>query len=346
MTNGRSSGRPPDVVTPPPPVGHERLHRPSGARCRMLGGWLDDLADAMGELDTGTHDRLSLRQFDAAARRGCRRLQGPGGLNAPVDGQRKCRRCDAPLSRYNSDALCAGCAKESPGNTIAPSWWLDSEELRRALSSLDLGAALRIMRLASGLSQLEFAAILGWDQAEVSRAERGQRPTLYDIRRLFEVADAIDMPLAALIPVITGGDHDSPSRQQEEVPGMSMNRRELGGTLLGLAAAVGLSPVQIPAKVDPAHVRYFSAAVDQLYAQDQSIGGGALVRDGLRLYDRARRMLDESDYSEETARQLMVVAASLPHVLAGCTMTPGIIGRDGRCIPMHICSPVRQATIG
>jgi hypothetical protein len=238
-------------------------------------------------------------------------FEGSGGLNATVDGLRKCRCCDAPLSRYNSDALCAGCAKESPSNTVAPSWWLDSEELRSALSSLDLGAALRIIRLASGLSQLEFATILGWDQAEVSRAERGQRPTLYDIRRLFEVADALDMPRAALIPVITGGDHDSPSRQQEEEPGMSMNRRELGGTLLGLAAAVGLSPVQIPAKVDQAHVRYFSAAVDQLYAQDQSIGGGALVRDGLRLYDRARRMLDESDYSEATARQLMSVAGDL-----------------------------------
>src|SRR5262249_17095130 len=163
-----------------------------------------------------------------------------------------------------------------------------------ALSSLDLGAALKIVRSATGLNQLEFATVLGWEQSEVSRTESGRRPTLYDIRRLLEVADALDMPRAALIPVITGGHHDNPTGQHEEVSDMSMNRRELGGALLGLAAATGVSYLQVPEKVDLAHVRYFSTAVDRLYAEDQRTGGGALAHDGLRLYYRARHMLDES----------------------------------------------------
>ena len=92
---------------------------------------------------------------------------------------------------------------------------------------------------------------------------------------------------------------------------MSMNRRELGGSLLGLAAAAGLSQLQVPAKIDAAHVSYFSAAVDKLYAQDQIVGGGSLVRDGLRLYHRARRMLDESDYTDATGRQIMGVTGQI-----------------------------------
>jgi transcriptional regulator with XRE-family HTH domain len=66
--------------------------------------------------------------------------------------------------------------------------------LRRAFAELDLGAALTIIRRASGLSQLDFATLLGWSQSAVARAETGQRDTLYDIRRLFELVDAVGMP--------------------------------------------------------------------------------------------------------------------------------------------------------
>jgi hypothetical protein len=45
--------------------------------------------------------------------------------------------------------------------------------------------------------------------------------------------------------------------------------------------------------------------------KDQSVGGGALARDGQRIYHRARRMLDEADYSEKIGRQLMSAAGEL-----------------------------------
>jgi hypothetical protein len=187
----------------------------------------------------------------------------------------------------------------------------DSEPLRQALSSRNLSAALTIIRSAAGMSQLDFATVLGWSPSTVSRVESGQRDTLYDIRALLEFVDALDMPRETLIPIITGGDHTHSGLRQEEVSDMNMDRRELGSTLLGLAAAAGLSHMQVPAKADAAHVRYFSASVDQLYAQDQSVGGGALTRDGLKLYIRARRMLDESAYTEATARELMSAAGEI-----------------------------------
>src|SRR5918912_736416 len=92
---------------------------------------------------------------------------------------------------------------------------------------------------------------------------------------------------------------------------MSMNRRQFGGGLVSLGVAAGLRQVQIPAKVDSAHIRYFNASVEKLYAKDQSVGGGALARDGLRLYHRACKMLDEADYSEAAGRQLMSAAGEL-----------------------------------
>ncbi|MDQ2881144.1 MAG: hypothetical protein M3Y48_07825 [Actinomycetota bacterium] len=98
----------------------------------------------------------------------------------------------------------------------------------------------------------------------------------------------------------------------EEANEMSMNRRQFSGGLVSLGVvATGLSQVQIPTKVDSAHIRYFNASVEKLYAKDQSVGGGALARDGLRLYYRARKMLDEADYSEVVGRQLMSAAGEL-----------------------------------
>lgn len=167
-----------------------------------------------------------------------------------------------------------------------------------------------IIRMAAGLSQLEFATLLGWSQSMVARAEAGQRGSLYDLRRLFEVVDAVDMPREALIPLLLGSSGEE-QIEREETDDMNVNRRQFGGGLAGLAAAAGLSQMQVPAKVDSAHVRYLHSSTEKLYTKDQSLGGGALARDGLRLYHRARRMLDEADYSEATGRQLMSAAGEL-----------------------------------
>ncbi|MDQ2707398.1 MAG: helix-turn-helix domain-containing protein [Actinomycetota bacterium] len=225
--------------------------------------------------------------------------------------KRVCRSCGTLLSRYNSTALCAGCTRKSGTTPIAPLWLWDSDVLRHALARTDLGAALTIIRSAMGLSQLELATVLGWSQSAVARVESGQRDTLYDVRRLVEVADALDMPRTVLLPLFLGDRDELAGQGGGGSVDMSLSRRELGGVLAGLTAAAGLSQVQIPATVDAAHVRYFRAAAGNLVTKDQSVGGGALLRDGLRLYHRARRMLDEADYSEATGHELMSAASEI-----------------------------------
>jgi transcriptional regulator with XRE-family HTH domain len=224
--------------------------------------------------------------------------------------RRLCRLCRAPLSQYNSEPVCAGCARQIATTPAFPLWLWDSLPLRRAFADRDLGAALTIIRTAPGLSQLEFATLLGWSQSAVARAETGQRGSLYDIQKLFEVVDAVDMPREALIPLLLGSSGEEQT-EREEADDMSMNRRRFSGGLVGLTATAGLNQIQIPAKVDSAHVRYLHSSMEKLYAKDQNVGGGALARDGIRLYHRARRMLDEADYSEATGRQLMSTAGGL-----------------------------------
>ncbi len=224
--------------------------------------------------------------------------------------KRTCRTCQGLLNRYNTDPVCASCARQIVTTPQFPEWLWDSAPLRQAFAELDLGAALTIIRTAPGLSQLEFATLLGWSQSTVARAEAGQRGSLYDLRRLFEVVDTVGMPREALIPLLLGRSSED-QIEGEETEEMNINRRQFGTGLTGLAAAAGLSHIQVPAKVDSAHMRYFHASVDELYTKDQSVGGGALTRDGLRLYHGARRMLDEADYSETTGRQLMSSAGEL-----------------------------------
>lgn len=224
--------------------------------------------------------------------------------------KRLCGICRVPLSQYNSEPVCAGCARQIATTPAFPLWLWDSLPLRRAFADLNLGGALTIIRTAVGLSQLEFANLLSWTQSAVARAETGQRGSLYDIRKLFEVLDAVDMPREALIPLLLG-ESGAEQFEREEAEDMDVNRRRFSGGLVGLAATAGLSHMQVPTKVDSAHVQYFNSSVEKLWTKDQSVGGGALARDGLRLYHRARRMLDEADYNEATGRQLMSAAGEL-----------------------------------
>ena len=226
---------------------------------------------------------------------------------------RSCLACGARLSRYNPDQLCAGCISASHSRGVAVRQWLwDSAPLRRALADLNLGAALAIVRASAGLSQLELGALLGWDQSKVQRAEKGTRDSLYDIRTLLHVVDALDMPRTALGPLVLG----APDATIEEND-VDLTRRQFAGVVSGAALAAwggadaGFGTVQVPAKVDKAHVRYLRATVDQLYERDQMVGGAALARGALRQLYRAQRMLGESDYGERTGQQLMTAAGEL-----------------------------------
>jgi transcriptional regulator with XRE-family HTH domain len=245
----------------------------------------------------------------------------PGGRLCPA-----CRK--SLLSRYNKQPLCGPCtraAKTAPQGEdghAAPTWLWDSSPWRDALARTDLPVALAVFRAASGLSQHQLAAITGWSQGTLSFFETGQRETLYDIRVLLRFADTVDIPREALLPLILGRtgaalpDDWFPEVTladvgvQEETD-VDLDRRTFGGIAAGAAAAAAFPEITVPSRVTAAHVRYLRTCIDSLCSRDQAIGGAALLKQALRQWQRARRMLDESDYAEPIGRDLLGVTGNL-----------------------------------
>ncbi len=230
---------------------------------------------------------------------------------------RVCSACRMTrLSRFNPGTVCAPCARAASDlGRVTPTWLWDCEPMRRALARLDPGAALAIFRTASGLSQQDVADIMGWSQSTVSLIEKGQRDTLFDLRELVRFADMVEMPRAALAPVLAGEpdatfDIDG---LDELVGGVEedVDRRSFGGFAAGAAAAFMLSDVTVPPRVTAAHVRYLRSCADSLWQRDQAVGGAAILKQALRHWRRARRMLDESDYPEAVGRDLLGTTSSL-----------------------------------
>jgi transcriptional regulator with XRE-family HTH domain len=186
--------------------------------------------------------------------------------------------------------------------------------MRRALARVDVGAVVAILRGAAGLSQLDLANLVeGWSQSTVSLVEHGRRDTLYDVRELLRFADAVDMPREALLPLVLGDPSATLGTDESlDLAGVvDLDRRSFNGMAAGLAVGAMLPSVRVPARVDAAHVRYLRACLERLRGRDRTIGGGAIVRQALRQFARARAMLDESDYTETVRRELLVVAADL-----------------------------------
>jgi transcriptional regulator with XRE-family HTH domain len=199
---------------------------------------------------------------------------------------------------------------------MALGWLWDSRPMREALARVDLPAVVAVFRVAAGLPQYRLAEIIGWSQSSLSLFENGQRETLYDVRALLRFADAVDMPREALLPLVLGHadaalPEDSLAGGELEEPGVDVDRRGFGGLVAGAAAAAVLPEITLPAKVTSSHVAYLQTCVDRLGSQDQVVGGGMLLRQALRQWQRARRMLDESDYSEAVGRELLGVTGNL-----------------------------------
>ncbi|XVQ14029.1 helix-turn-helix transcriptional regulator [Spirillospora sp. CA-255316] len=242
-------------------------------------------------------------------------------------GQRACVSCKSTrLSRYNLGPLCGPCRQAArDARDITPTWIWDSAPMRRALSRVDVPAVVALVRAAAGLSQEELGHLVaGWSQSTVSRIEKGTRGTLYDIRELLACADAVDMPREALAPLIlgdpdatladgggTGGTGGGETDGIEREEGDQVDRWDFNGMAAGPAAAAALPAFEVPARVDDAHVRYLRASLDRLRARDQELGGGAVFTQARRQFARARRMLDESDYSERVGHRLLVVTGEL-----------------------------------
>ncbi|GLY78872.1 helix-turn-helix domain-containing protein [Actinoallomurus iriomotensis] len=230
------------------------------------------------------------------------------------------------LSRYNADPVCASCLQATrAAETRVPVWVWDSAPIREALARGDLGAFLTLLRTGADLSQLDLAALVeGWSQSTVSLVERGKRDTLYDVRELLRVADALGVPREALLPLLLG-ERDTPLDGKEDVEPageVDMDRRSFTRMTAVAALGTALSPTRIPNRVGPAHVRYMRCCLDELRRQDRDLGGGAIVRQAARQYAWARRMLDEGDYTDAVGRELLTVTTEL-------AITTGWFAYDG-----------------
>ncbi|MEN8649084.1 helix-turn-helix transcriptional regulator [Streptomyces sp. 21So2-11] len=116
---------------------------------------------------------------------------------------RQCPECGCGLSRYNTESLCAGCAR-SQGATerecpaVPDRVWQDPE-VREALSAWDFGQVSRLLRQRSSLRQDDMAQLTGLSQAFLSMLESGAR-RLTNIDKIIEFLTGLGTP-AELVPL-------------------------------------------------------------------------------------------------------------------------------------------------
>ena len=232
-----------------------------------------------------------------------------------------CPACRTGVLARRGDPLCPTCMKASHEMSSRPLWLFDSPLLRQALAQVDLPAVPAIVRAACGLSQRDLAAIVGWSPAALSYYERGVRDGMFDIRTALQFADAVGMPRAALLPLVCADPDASLAAGTEDGTGMELSRRDFGGLAVAAGVAAVVPPVSGPRTVTSAHVRYWQACTDVLYARDRAVGGTVLLSPAFQQWQRVRLALKDGA-AGETGRQFLAVAGEL----ALCT---GWIALDG-----------------
>jgi len=92
---------------------------------------------------------------------------------------RQCTRCGAPLSRYNSEALCAICGHVDEAIPATGEW------LHRPTGAPadDTGAVLRAWRASARCNQGVTARLLGMTQQNLSQIENGRQSMSYEQRQ-------------------------------------------------------------------------------------------------------------------------------------------------------------------
>lgn len=126
------------------------------------------------------------------------------------------------------------------------------------------------------------------------------------------------------------------SRQSPGVVGESegdMDRRRFlvnAGTVLAVAAVAPEGPYgdrSVPQAVGTDHVRGIREGLEQMYVQDQQVGGGLLAKRALALYYDSRQMLDQADYGDGVGRELMSVVSELAVCVGWLSFDAGDQGR-------------------
>ncbi len=231
---------------------------------------------------------------------------------------RRCPACpERRLTSHREAPLCAVClpqAREAVRGTFA--WTFDSPLMRRVLAGHNVGAVPAVFRAASGLSLPDLAGLVGRSRHAIGSYELGKRVALHDDRVFGEFAAAVDLPYAAMLPYLFRDPSAALAGDRIlgavlEALGVDVDRRGFGGLAAGAAVAAMLPEIPIPARVNASHIRYLEACESTLIRQDRQVGGAVVLRSGLRVWQRARRMLDESSSTDTIKSQLRWATADL-----------------------------------
>ena len=235
-----------------------------------------------------------------------------------------CPSCRTGVLARRGDPLCPTCMKAAREMPSQPSWLFDSPLLRQALAEVNLPAVPGIVRAACGVSQKDLAAMTGWSEAVLSYYARGIRDGMYDVRTVLQFADAVGMPRAALLPLVFA-DADV-SLTSGPWNGTGAERSRLGGHRAEPGFPSVMLAVSAPRRVSSAHIRYWQACADMLYARDRCVGGTVLLPLAVQQWRRARLAVRENS-GGETGIQLLAAAGEL----ALCT---GWIALDAGRLPL------------
>jgi len=115
-------------------------------------------------------------------------------------------------------------------------------------------------------------------------------------------------------PLVFDGENDAFTGVESDAEEwlLGMDRRTFNEMAVGLAA-LGALPL-VPERIDTAHVNYLRTAMQQLRKGYQSTGGNSVLAAAVKQFAWARMLLEDSDYSDRSGRELLVVAAELGEV--------------------------------
>jgi len=237
-----------------------------------------------------------------------------------------CPACRAGMLARRGDPLCPTCVKAAREMAAQPLWVFDSLLLREALAQMNLAAVPAIVRAACGLSQRDLAAIVGWSPAVLSYYERGVRDGMFDIRTVLQFANAVGMPRAALLPLVSADLDAGLAASIGNRTGLELTRSGHGGLAAVAGAAAVVPSVSVPREVNSSHARYWQACTNMLYARSRAVGGTVLLSSALQQWQRVRLALKDGA-AGETGHQFLAVAGEL-------ALCVGFIALDAGCLPL------------
>lgn len=250
-----------------------------------------------------------------------------------------CPACRTGVLARRGDPLCPTCVKAAREMTARPLWVFDSLLLREALAQVNLAAVPAIVRAACRLSQRDLAAVVGWSPAVLSYYERGARDGMFDIRTVLQFADAVGMPRAALLPLVSASLDAAAAAITGNGTDLGLIRSGPDGLGTEARTAAVVPSLGIPRRVSSSHVRYWQACTDTLYARDRAVGGMALLSSALQQWQRVRLVLKDGA-AGEAGHQFLAVAGELA-LCAGWLALDG--GRPPLARPLY--QEARELTV-